>query len=40
MSLCWTSSGKGKSFSQQFSLPYVYLFLWLEHGIDKLLVRD
>ena len=40
MNICWSSSGKSERCSQQFRLLSVYLFLWLEHGIDKLLIRD
>ena len=40
MNLCRTSSGKSKSCSQQLGLLPAYLFLRLEDGIDKLLVRD
>ena len=40
MNLCRTTSGKSERCSQQFRLLSVYLFLWLEHGIDKLLIRD
>ena len=40
MNLCRSTGGKGKSYFQQFRLLPVYLFLWLEHGIDKLLIRD
>ena len=40
MNLCRTTSGKSERCSQQFRLLFVYLFLRLEYGIDKLLVRD
>lgn len=40
MNLCLSTGSKGKSYFQQFSLPYAYLFLRLEDGVDKLLVRD
>ena len=40
MNLCRTTGGKSESCSQQFSLLPVYLFLRLEYGIDKFLVRD
>ena len=40
MNLCRSTGGKGKSYFQQFRLLPVYLFLRLEDGIDKLLVRE
>ena len=40
MNLCLSTGGKSERCSQQFRLLSVYLFLWIEDGIDKLLVRD
>ena len=40
MSLCWPTDSKSECSTQQLGLLPVYLFLRLEHSIDKLLVRD
>ena len=40
MGLCRASGCKGKRCTQQFRLLPAYLFLRLEDGVDKLLVRD
>ena len=40
MNLRRSSGGKGENSAQQFRLFSIYLFLRLEYGIDKLLVRD
>ena len=40
MSLCRTTGSKHKCRPKQLCLYLVYLFLRLEDGIDKLLVRD
>lgn len=40
MNLRRSSNGKGENSAQQFRLFSVYLFLRLEDGIDKLLVRN
>lgn len=40
MNLRRSSGGKSKSCSQQLGLLPAYLFLRLEDGIDKFLVRD
>lgn len=40
MNICRTSSGKGKCSTQQLRLLPAYLFMRLEYGIDKFLIRD
>ena len=40
MNLCLSTGGKNESSTQQLGLLPVYLFLRLEYGIDKLLVRN
>ena len=40
MNLCCTIGCKGESRTQQLGLSSIYLFLWLENDIDKLLVRN
>ena len=40
MNLCLSTGGKSESSAQQLGLLHAYLFLRLENGIDKFLVRD
>ena len=40
MNLCRTTGCKSERCSQQFSLFSIYLFLRLEDGVDKFLVRE
>ena len=40
MNLCLSTGGKSESSAQQLGLLHAYLFLRLENGIDKFLVRN